>query len=193
MYCFGEGWIRVVCSMTHTLVTSPGRAETELILTVPHTMSHVIWVFNCIRGYASMTIVGELDAFWCPLQIEIINKSKSWYTTDLRRACTEHEGDHSFKAAATRPAEAWKLHRDCQGCVLRIITIQSIKWQCLLQSNEITTARGPSSVHQTEVVLQSRFLLPWEAAQKAAYLLCTNQPLQVIKLCFCICSTTVLT
>lgn len=89
---------------TH-LLTSPGRAETELNLTVFHTVNHMIWVFNCIRDYACMTIAGELDTFWCALQVEITNRNTNWYTTDQRGACTgtEHEGDHSFKAAATRP------------------------------------------------------------------------------------------
>lgn len=34
--------------------------------------------------------------------------------------------------------------------VLRVTTIKSFKWQCLLHSGEITTARGLSSVHQTD-------------------------------------------
>lgn len=73
----------------HTgLLTSPGRAETELIFTLLHTANHVIWVFNCIGDYAFMTIAGELDTFWCPLQIEIINTSTNWYATDQRGACT---------------------------------------------------------------------------------------------------------
>lgn len=184
----------------HTrLLTSAGRAETGLIFTALHTMNHVIRVFNWFRDYASMAIAGEHDAFWCPLQTEIINRSTSWYTTPQGGACTgtEHEGDHSFKAAALRsvtPTEAalwtqaWRVCGDCQGWVLGITAAQSFKCQCLLHSNETTSARGPSSAHQTSSAAEQTSA-SLRSSPKAACLLCTNQPLQVIKLCFCICST----
>lgn len=185
---------------TH-LLTSPGRAETELIFTVLHIMNHVIRGFNCIRDYASMTIAAELDTLWCLLQIEIINTSTRWYTTHQKGACTGHEGDHSFKAAAISPltptelyvpwtTEAWRLCGDCQGCVLRILPSKALnsnvyyilkKSPCkrpfICSPNRSTVAK------QTSATLRS--------SPKAAYLLCINQPLQVIKFCFCICSTTV--
>lgn len=77
--------------------------------------------------------------------------------------------------------------------VLRITTIEHFKWQHLLHSDEITTTRGLSSVHQTDVPVAEQASASLRSSTQAPYLLCGNQPLQVTKFCFHIYSTIVST
>lgn len=66
--------------------------------------------------------------------------------------------------------------------MLRVTTIKSFKWQCLLNSGEITAARCLSSVHQTDALVAEQAFASLRSSPEAAYLLCGNQPLQVTKL-----------
>lgn len=50
--------------------------------------------------------------------------------------------------------------------VLRVATIESFKWQRLLNSEEITAARCLSSVHETDALVAEQAFLPIEAVHK---------------------------
>jgi len=61
MYSFEEGWIGVLCSMTHTCVnfSRDGTIRDRAPFDSTSYRNHVTDFFNCAKDHASMTAAGE--------------------------------------------------------------------------------------------------------------------------------------